>query len=471
MPNIPSYENGRMYNNPPQQPGSFPQLIPFYWYRKALIDLVKERYFGQLADTMSMPKHMGKTIRRFHYIPMLDDRNINDQGIDATGQSIADEVTITITDPAGMSRYAVGKGADAVTAQTVAEAEAVDIMTNLGLTFANFAALQTALLAAGWSVTIGQAVNGGGNLYGSSKDVGTIVGQLPVISETGGRVNRVGFTRITMEAGIENFGFFEEYTEDSVQFDNDSQLMEHISRETLRGANELTEDMLQIDLLNAANVGYSGGNATATNELTGDTGATPSVLDYNTLVNLEIILNDNRCPKDTKIISGSRMEDTKTIPACRYAYIGSELEKTLLKMKDYHNEKAFIPVQHYAQAGHLAAGEIGSVGHFRFIEVPEMMHWDGVGAAVTNNAGYMEHNGYYNAYPMLVVGSGSFTTIGFQTSGAENKFKIYHRAPGAQMANRDDPYGKMGFYSIQFWYGFMVIRPEWIALVKVVAER
>ena len=34
-----------------------------------------------------------------------------------------------------------------------------------------------------------------------------------------------------------------------------------------------------------------------------------------------------------------------------------------------------------------------------------------------------------------------------------------------------DQLGKIGFYSIQWWYGTMILRPEWIALVKVVAER
>ena len=67
--------------------------------------------------------------------------------------------------------------------------------------------------------------------------------------------------------------------------------------------------------------------------------------------------------------------------------------------------------------------------------------------------------------------SGSFTTIGFQTDGDNTKFKILHKAPGSAMASRNDPYGKIGFYSIQWWYGTMILRPEWIALVKVVAER
>lgn len=49
------YEKTMMYNNPPDTAGSFPQLIPFFYQRKALIDLKKEQYFGQLADTISMP--------------------------------------------------------------------------------------------------------------------------------------------------------------------------------------------------------------------------------------------------------------------------------------------------------------------------------------------------------------------------------------------------------------------------------
>ena len=421
-----AYENPQVFNNPPATEGSHPQLIPFYiMQRKALTDLKKEQFFGQLADTTSMPKHFGKTIKRYHYIPLLDDRNINDQGIDATGLSVADEVTITVT----------------------------------------------AMRTAGWDVHEGTAVNNGGNLYGSSKDVGTIVGKLPAISETGGRVNRVGFTRLTLEGTIDNFGFFDEYTEDSVQFDNDADLMQHISRETLRAANYIVEAQIQIDLLNGANVVYYGGDATSLSELTGETSSTASVLDYETLVRVETILNNNLCPKDTTIISGSRMVDTRTIGAARYAYVGSELKMQLLKMKNFHNEAAFIPVQQYTEAGKAASGEIGSIGNYRFIENPNMFHWDGAGAAVANNDGYLESNGKYNVYPVLVVGSGSFTTIGFQTDGENTKFKILHKAPGKEMANRNDPYGKIGFYSIQWWYGTMLLRPEWIAVIKVVAER
>lgn len=67
-----AFENPRLYNDgTPTNPSSIgEQLIPFYWQRKALIDLKKEQYFGQLADTTAMPKHYGKTIKRFHYVPL-----------------------------------------------------------------------------------------------------------------------------------------------------------------------------------------------------------------------------------------------------------------------------------------------------------------------------------------------------------------------------------------------------------------
>jgi len=469
--NVPGYQNPRIWGDGSDS-SIGAQMIPFFWQRKALIDLKKEQYFGQLADTVSMPKHYGKTIKRFHYVPLLDDRNINDQGIDATGSHIVDEVTIAISDPAGMTRFAVGEGANAAAALLAAQAKAVDIFKNLMMTVTTYAAAVVTLTAAGWLIEEGPAVNNAGNLYGSTRDVGTIVDKLPTISEHGGRVNRVGFTRLELQASFENFGFFDEYTEDSVQFDNDSELMSHISRETLRAANEIVEDMIQIDLLNSANVVFYGGNATSTTELTGNAGSTPSEITYDMLQRIEIALNNNRCPRDTTIISGSRMIDTRTIASARYAYIGNELRATLLRMKDYHDMPAFVPVHQYAEAGKIAQGEIGSVGHFRFIEASQMLHWEGAGATVTTNDGYLEGNGKYNVYPMLVVGSNSFSTIGFQTDGQNTKFRIKNRKPGTDGAfGRDDPYGKTGFYSIQWWYGSMVLRPEWIALAKVVARK
>lgn len=478
-----TYERPQVYDNGNGQMA--PQFVDFMWMRKALIDVQKEMLFSQMSDTMSMPRHMGKKIKRYHYVPMLDDRNVNDQGIDATGNVTPNSVTIVITDPNGFERRAVGDGTNAATALTAAQNAAVDLFKNLGMTVTTYAALKAALtgLPKPWTFDELAAVNDAGNLYGSSKDVGTISAKLPTISETGGRVNRVGFKRIPLEASICEFGFFEEYTQEDLDFDTDPELMSHISREAMRGANEIVEDCIQIDLLNGANVVFYGGDATDESEITGEAGVTPSILDYDTLVKIDTILNNNHCPKDTQIITGSRMIDTRTVGATRYAYVGSELKSMLMQMKDYHGNPAFIPIHQYAAAGTIANGEIGAVGSFRFIEHPEMMHWDGEGADVTNNDGYMESNGKYNIYPVLIVGSKSFTTIGFYTGSSGNmssrgegskvpvKFKMIHKRPGTATADRNDPYGKVGFYSIQWWYGTAIWRPEWIALVKCVAPR
>lgn len=392
MPNI--------YNDPAGGEASTigPQLNTSYYHKKALIEARKEQFFSQLADTTNMPKNMGKAIKLYHYLPLLDDANINDQGINAAG-----------------------------------------------------------------------VVSANGNLYGSSKDIGTISAKMPALSETGGRVNRVGFTRVAIEGTLEKFGFFDEYTQESLDFDTDEELEMHINREMVNGANEITEDALQIDLLSAAGVVRYGGAATSNKEVTAE-GVTPSRVDYGDLMRLAIDLDNNRCPKNTKVITGTRIIDTKTINACRVMYIGSELIPTVRKMTDSFGDAAFIPVQKYAAAGDTLLGEIGCIDQFRLVVVPEMMHWAGVGATVTVNPGYRETNDKYDVYPMLVVGSESFSTIGFQTDGKTVKFAIKHAKPGSTEAYANDPYGETGFMSIKWYYGTLVTRPERIALVKTIAE-
>ena len=263
---------------------------------------------------------------------------------------------------------------------------------------------------------------------------------------------------------------FDEYNQESIDFDTDSQLQMHIRRESTRGANEINEAQLQIDLLNSAGVIRFGGDATQNSEITGESTDTISIPTYEGLMKLGITLDENKSPKSTKIITGSRLIDTKTIDNARYMYIGSEMLPTLKRMKDLHGERAFVEARHYASAGTLAKGETGAIDQFRFILVPEMFHWAGAGkTATTANAGYRETGGNYNIYPMLSVGSESFTTIGFQTNGKKIKWKIHHKAP-SENVNSLDPYAETGFYSIKWFYGFMAQRPERIALYKTVAE-
>jgi len=400
------------YNDPNDSPSTIDgatgqQINTYFWHRKALIDAAKEAYFTPLADVMSMPKHYGKTIKVLHYVPLLDERNINDQGIDAAG--------VVLTGAAG-------------------------------------------------------ANPGYGNLYGSSKDIGTITGKLPTLSENGGRVNRVGFTRISREGSITQFGFFTEFTEESLDFDSDEELYSHLSRELVTGATQLTEAVLQKDLLAGAGVVVYAGDAVSDITVTGADGSTDSIVDYDDLMRLSRVLTDNRTPMQTKLIKGSRMIDTEVINGGRVIYIGSELESTVKAIVDLFSQPAFIPVQKYAAGGTILNGEIGTIDQFRIVVVPEMLHWAGAGAAEGTNPGFEATGGNYDIFPMLCVGDGSFTSIGFQTGGKQHKFKIITKKPGRETADKTDPYGEVGFSSIKWYYGTMILRPERLAVIKTIAK-
>lgn len=391
------------------------QLSTFKWLRKAIIHSRKEQYFMSLSSVENMPKHMGKTIKVYEYVPLLDDRNINDMGIDANGVTIAN-----------------------------------------------------------------------GNLYGSSKDIGTIEGKLPFLREEGGRVNRVGFSRIVREGSLHRMGFFTEFTREALDFDSDDQLKDHLSRELMDGAVEMTEAVLQKDLLSGAGTVYYAGAAATTGEISGEEGAggePVAVVTYDDFVRLDQILNDNRTPKSTKIITGSLFTDTKTISGGRVMYVGSEIVPHLKNMKDNFGNPAFIPVQKYADAGNLMTGEIGAIDSFRIVQVPEMLHWAGgkdssgnlLGGAevVTDDNGFRTTHTpdgeFFNVYPMLVVGDDSFVNIGFQTDGKSVKFNVITKMPGRETADYNDPFGQTGFSSIMWYYGILIKRPERIAVLKTVA--
>lgn len=397
----------QIYNDPAGGSASTigPQFNTSYWDRRSLIETAEEMYFSPLADAKQMPKNYGKELKVFYYVPLLDDLNVNDQGLDAAGA-----------------------------------------------TYAN------------------------GNLYGGSRDIGTITGRMPTLTENGGRVNRVGFTRLERSGEIAEYGFFMEWTEDSLMFDTDSELYGHLSREMLTGANQINEDLLQADLLAAADTKVFTGAATSLATMTGEAAVASDdgLITLADLKRLSVTLDDNRTPKKTTIIKGSRMIDTKVISAARIAYIGSELQIYLTELTDSNGNPAFVPVEKYADAATIMNGEIGAIpaANLRIVVVPMMMHYAGAGATATaSNRGYqvtdVAGTDKYDVAPLLVVGDQSFATIGLQGMGGsgKQKFRIIVKKPGEATADRNDPYGKIGFSSIKFFYGFIKLRGERIAVV------
>ena len=132
------------YSDPHTVPSSVgPQIRIDHFYKKALIEIRNQQFFQPLANVRAMPKHMGKTIKQYKYIPVLDDRNNNDQGIDAAGVAIAEDYW-AIWDPT------LDSGAGAET----------------GVTYADQAAAQAAADTDGNG---GIAFLKSGGLYGSVK--------------------------------------------------------------------------------------------------------------------------------------------------------------------------------------------------------------------------------------------------------------------------------------------------------------
>lgn len=410
------YQNPHLYNDPagyrtgtatPSTIG--PQLVDFMFIKKALAEQAKEIVFSNMSSTIEIPKHTGTAIKRYVDVLMLDDKNINDQGIDAAGQTGA------------LSK------------------------------------------------------NPNGNLYGSSRDIGVIADRLPALGEQGGRVNRVGFKRLTIQGTMQKYGFFYEFTQDALNFDTQADLLQNMSREAVRGAAQLQEAMLQKDLLDNCGTVYVPGTGFADWDTDTTTSLKASVDDsaiptYKDFMKFKLMLDDLRVPGSTSMFTGTRYIDTKTIPSARFAFISNALLPTLEQVKDFNNQPAWVPVEQYAAGGYTHPKEVGKIGNFRFIVVPEALYWGGAGAAPAQNSIHRATNSKLDVYPILVIGEDAFTTIGFQTNGRDGKIKVMTKMPGLETASFDDPYGSRGFTSMQWWYGFLAQRPERLACMYTVAE-
>lgn len=393
---------GNLYNDPQGLRGEpvessvgRQQLEKAFYLKKVLRDTAPKRKFSRMASNISMPKNMGQKIKQAIEYPVLDDRNINDQGIDARGVQIRN-----------------------------------------------------------------------GNLYGSSRDIGRIQGALPYLTEIGGRVNRIGFSRSETESTFNRFGIFYEYSDDAIQFDSDANLYQSMYRRALEAAEQITEDCLQADLLNSAGTVIYAGNAT--NHATMDE---TSVLTLGALSRLSRALDDNQTPRHTKYIAGSTNVDTRTATTYRTLFCGSEVVALLEAMQDQHGNPAFIPVHQYkAASGTIMEDEVGIIGKFRIVQVDKMLAWRGEGAVADPQFGLSTSNGKYDIFPLICLGDDAFSTISFNGSnGVNNNFQIIAKKPGEATASLIDPYGKIGFVSIQWWYGLLVQRPERIGIIKTVA--
>lgn len=393
-----------------------PQIKLDVMVREALEEKKRETYFTQLSNNQGIEPNSGKRIKRFKYIPLLRDENTSTVGLDGSGNAVA------------------------------------------------------------------------GNLYGGSRNIDVIQGKLPVLGEEGGRVNRVGFTRVVVESDLHKYGFYYDFTEDEMSFDSDPEVLQHMSRESIHGAMEIQEDTLGIELLKGAGVHQFAGSATSLATMSGESGTTTSIVTYKDLQRLATTLKENNAPMSLKATPGTRLVDSKIVGAGFVLYAGYELEVTLRNLKDAAGNPVFIPVEKYAGGGkEVLNGEIGCIGQFRIIIVPKMPVYNAAGAedvgadsVLRTSAGYVGNTNnpantdtakqYYDVFPLMAVSSEAFSTYSFRTSGKGMNFKMISKLPGAEIADTNNPYGSVGFTSIQWHHATLIDRPEWIAVQYSLAE-
>lgn len=363
--------------------------------------------FEQLCDSRTLPLQHGKTLKVHKTLYILDDANVNDQGLDSAGNVVA-----------------------------------------------------------------------GGNLYGSSRSVVDVTAGLPLLSEGAGRVNRVGVTRITKEGTLTRMGAFLEYTDEVDKF-SDAKMESQYYEKMGELAAELYDDYLQKELLGACGIEYYGGVATDLKGIAGkdNTNTVPSDLEYETILDVEDMLEANHAKMNTSIIDGSRNVGTVPVNASYFAYCGRETVRALNGLQDDFTQKAFVPARMYAAAGNLGKNEVGAVHSTRFIQAQRMMRFDGCGKVVGSSptGGYKSttltaaqatarnQSGagtFYDGLPIIYVTKGAFATVGLQ---GNKKINFLSKKPGS--ATYEDPHGLQGIYSFNFFAGSISLEPEKMARI------
>lgn len=424
---------GSVYGNGTTTATSGANVRTDFYDRAGIKASVDELVFGKWTDSKSMPKKSGKTFKISRFRHILDDLNVNDQGLDADGNVIGNTSFI-------FNGVAYGTSGAADTAKATFDATAEGI----------------AAIANGVEPTVIDVTNGGGNAYGSSRDIGNVASGMPSLAEGADRVNRVGVTKETFETTQKRYGNFIEYTDEVTMFSEDDIQVEY--REKLgRMAGETYDDVVQIGMLGANGVSMFTGTATDIDEI--GTGDEDARINKTVVRKVAKRLKINKAEKNTSMLSGSVKVGTTPVNRSFYAICGPDVKYDLEDVAD------FKAVHEYGYASNVPMDEVGSLHETRFLETNRMMKYEGGGAAETSNNGMQSTGGNYDVFPILYPTKGSYASVGLQ---GEGKIKFKAKAPGTPTT--EDPYGVKGLFSYNFWYAGLALQPEKLAVIYVGAS-
>ena len=432
---------------------------------KAVVEVPKrKRYFSIRANRIAMPKNYGDKLSREVSYGMLDKRVLIDGGVDANTATILQDVW-----------YVVPTGSKDITTATAIFDTKAYYATGSYATWelARAAAKAAAIADAGAGEEV---VSGSGGMVNGEAAYAATEGPLVEMPEEGGVINLLTHYSKMVSANITFHGIGHKFSMRSVDLDSRTGLIARKIQYMADAVQDIKEMQVRRDLLAAGSVNSIICNAPQNPDT--DTIAEIDGLDvltYTALETLEQYLLNNDVPRDTEILTGVDLVDTKTVSDAWIVYVNTEVLPTLRAMQGPGGVLVWKPKEVYAAGTELLDGEQGSIGSFRFVTVKDMERESGAGLTVglavdggngtdsanaaTQAAAY-QTNGKYDVFTALVVGDDSFTITGFGGNSTSAKYI----PPKADVHN--DMHAQMAGIAADWSYGMLVYRPERICSLK-----
>jgi len=431
----------------------------------------RKRFFTQMSNPIAMPKNHGDKITKEVRLPMLHNENRVDANVDANTAKILSNVWYvyptlngTVDSEYAADDYLGANAGDLDAAIAAAKSAAQDRVDDIG----------------------GAAFmkSGAGNVIGGDSSYAVVKGTIPELPEEGGVVNLLNSSSKLVTAKLTFHGIGHKYTVRSVDLDSRKGQVAQKIKDLSRATHELKEMQVQNAIITASEANRMCASMTT---------CTPAgmrandILTYDALTAFEQELLRNDVPLDTQIISGTTKIDTRVVEDGFICFINRELVPGLRKIVGPDGKTlAFKEKSTYAAGTKLMDGEVGAIGSFRFIVVPDLQAYRGAGDATTPYAddeaaqadGFAtkaigdaaianrhSSGGYFDVFPMIVIGDDSFSTVGFTNKNVTAR----HISPKADVYN--DMHAQVGGVASSWTFGFLVYRPERIRQLAVIAPR
>ncbi len=425
---------------------------------KTIVEMpARQTIFMDRGNRDNQPENSGDTFTMEIRYPVIHKDNLIDGGIDANGSLYLGNVWYSLN-------------ADESIKGTFA---ADNYMVNGAMEFpAAVAAAKAAAVAD--SDAAGSKVNSGaGAVRNNNNSFLVEKGALTPIPENGGQMNEVGGTSKLVSAKVTTHGANSKYTVKSVKLDSRVKLIGRTIQDLGRFRKEAQEGQARASVIAASE---------ANRTCASTTGVCPAELDGNDVLSYaafeawEQVLLNAEIPTQTTIVSGTTKIDTKVVEDSFIVYCAKEIVPSLRKITDTAGNLAWMQKSKYAAGTTLLDGETGAIDGlpFRFVVVQDMPSYKGQGEEVAGEgdsadaaaqAASYKTNGYYDVFPLVVVGEDCYTTLSYGWGNV----KAEHVKPTRDLVN--DIYAQRGGVVTQWSYGFLAYRPERIQQMATCARK